>query len=390
LPQDFRIIGGETGGPRPAVEFELQGAGISTRLFVRASEPILEAKTEAFVASSLVPAMASGVGVRLEGPTSARLVSSLPTVIDILTAWNSRLARVSFPSLSPVATRRSSPGRVGALFSGGVDSFYTFLKHRAEITDLIFIHGFDIPLEKVDLLRRAARSVDAVASEFGVGVVHVETNLKPFLNTFVNWGLTGHGVAIATIGHLLAPAFERLYIASSVHFGGLFPWGTHPLLDPLWSSELLEFVHHGCAAKRIEKVEFLASFDAALSNLRVCHWGLGLEFERGGAYNCGRCEKCIRTMVSLEAAGKLAKCTSFDRPLDCASVGELAATKEILPFFLENLETLRRRGARPDLQRALERCLRRARRHARRALRPTRLDLLDGIRLRYRSLVKKR
>jgi len=26
-----------------------------------------------------------------------------------------------------------------------------------------------------------------------------------------------------------------------------------------------------------------------------------VEFERGGAFNRGRCEKCIRTMVSLEA-----------------------------------------------------------------------------------------
>jgi len=319
--------------------------------------------------------MASGVGIGLEGPTSARLVSSLPTVVDILTAWNSRLERVSFPSLNPVASRRSSPGRVGAFFSGGVDSFFAFLKNRDEVTDLIFIHGFDIPLDRVDLRRRAAESVDTVAAQFGVGVVHIETNLKPFLNTFVNWGLTGHGVAIATIGHLLAPIFERLYIASSVHYGDLFPWGTHPLLDPLWSSEVLEFVHHGCAARRIEKVEFIAGFDAALKNLRVCHWGLGLEFDAESAPNCSRCEKCIRTMVSLEAVGKLSECTSFDRPLDHASVGALYAAPEILPFFQENLEALRRRRVRPDLQRSLEKCLRRARRHSRRALRR---NLFDG------------
>ena len=247
------------------------------------------------------------------------------------------------------------------------------MKNRDEVTDLIFIHGFDIPLDRVDLRRRAAESVDTVAAQFGVGVVHIETNLKPFLNTFVNWGLTGHGVAIATIGHLLAPVFERLYIASSVHFSDLFPWGTHPLLDPLWNSEVLEFVHHGCGARRIEKVELIAGFDAALNNLRVCHWGLH-SFEPGGAYNCGRCEKCIRTMVSLEAAGKLSQCTSFDRPLDHASVERLYAAKEILPFFQENLEALRRRGVRPDLQRALEKCLRRARRHSRRALRRNLFD----------------
>jgi hypothetical protein len=375
LGDDFRVIGGEPGARRSEVEFELRGAGQSfPQRFIRASEPVLEPSTEAFVACALIPAMASGVGVELAGPASARLLSALPTIGDILTAWNTQLTRASFPSLVPLAKERSSPGRVGAFFSGGVDSFYTFLKHRDEVTDLIFVHGFDIPLENVELLRRASTSVDAVASEFGVGVVHVETNLKPLLNTFVNWGRTGHGAAIATIGHLLAPAFERLYIASSVHFRDLFPWGTHPLLDPLWSSELLEFVHHGCGARRIEKVEYLAGFDAALNNLRVCHWGLGLEFDRNGAYNCGRCEKCIRTMISLEAAGKLSQSKSFDRPLRSRSVGSMTATKEILAFFHENLEALRRRGARPDVQRALELCLNRpwhdrARRRARSVLR---------------------
>ncbi len=197
-----------------------------------------------------------------------------------------------------------------------------------------------------------------VASEFGVGVVHVETDLTPVMNTFVNWGQMGHGAAFAAIGHLLAPAFERLYIASSVHYTDLFPWGSHPLLDPLWSSEVLEFVHHGCGARRIEKVEFLSGFDAALSNLRVCHWLHRLEFDPAGAHNRGRCEKCIRTMINLEVAGKLSQCTSFDRPLDSASVRKLKAEDKIRAFFQENLEGLRTRGVRPDLQQALGRCLR--------------------------------
>lgn len=358
---DIRVHGGELGECRAEVEIELQGAGTgSERFFIRTSEPILEATRETLVACSLFPAMSAGVEVDLAGPVSARLVSALPTIVDILTAWNPQLRPVSFPSLVPVENRRSSSGRTGALFSGGVDSFHTFLENREEVTDLIFVHGFDIPLENKDLLRRAASSVEAAASAFSVNVVHVETNLKPVMNTFVNWGRMGHGAAIAAIGHLLAPAFERIYIASSIHYSGLFPWGTHPLLDPLWSSEVMEFVHHGCGARRIEKVECLAGFDAALNNLRVCHWAQQ-EYDSRSAYNCGRCEKCVRTMVSLEAVGKLSRCTCFDQPLNSASVAELSPFEEkgVRAYFEENLETLRRRDVRPDLQHALERRLRR-------------------------------
>ena len=87
-------------------------------------------------------------------------------------------------------------------------------------------------------------------------------------------------------------------------------------------------------------------------------------------------KKCIRTMVSLEVVGKLSQCTSFNRPLHGPSVASLSASDETRAFYQENLKALRRRGIRPDLQRALESCLRgpawliRARRgFARRALR---------------------
>jgi len=74
--------------------------------------------------------------------------------------------------------------------------------------------------------------VEAVASDFGVGVVQVQTNFRTALRPFTNWNL-GHGVALATISELLAPTFDRIYIPSTGSYAQLSPWGTHPLLDPL-------------------------------------------------------------------------------------------------------------------------------------------------------------
>ena len=357
--RELRVVGAEPGTRSEAVEIGIQAQERSWEFFVRASEPILETCREAQLACALAPAMASGLGADLEGPISRRLLSSLPTIVDIHAAWNEKLSPVSFPKLVPVAQRRTSPGRVGAFFSGGADSFHSFLANRDEITDLIFIHGFDLALDRKEIWQAAAASVEAVASSFGVGVVQVETNIRPFLRNFCPWTLTGHGLALATVGHLLAPAFERIYIASAFHYRDLFPWGSHPLLDPLWSSELLEFVHYGCATSRVEKVRLIAESDVALGNLRVCHWKEGVPFEPGGPLTCGRCEKCLRTMISLELAGKLSQCRSFGRPLDVARVRKLSVESRNRDFFEENLEALRRQGARPDLQRALQRCLRR-------------------------------
>ena len=35
---------------------------------------------------------------------------------------------------------------VACFFSGGLDSFHTHLKHREEVTHIIFVYGFDIAL----------------------------------------------------------------------------------------------------------------------------------------------------------------------------------------------------------------------------------------------------
>ena len=328
---------------------------------------MLEANLEARVACALLPAMRSGAGIDLAGPLSARLLSALPTVVDILKAWSPGLRSVSFPGLLPQAGRRSSAGRVGAFFSGGVDSCYTLLALRGELTDLVFVHGFDIPLEDQARLRRAAARVEVMASDFGVGVVHVEANLKPVLKSFGSWGYLGHGLALATIGHLLSPAFERLYVPATRYYSDLGPWGSHPLLDPLWSSELVEFVHHGAGKRRVEKLELLAGFDALLGNLRVCFTASDAE------YNCGRCEKCLRTMLALEAFGKLSECKAFELPFEAARVARLTVPDINRPFYQEVLETLRQRGIRPDLQRAIAQCLRRPTRLARAARRARRL-----------------
>ena len=55
----------------------------------------------------------------------------------------------------------------------------------------------------------------------------------------------------------------------------------------------------GCEASRLDKLDVVAREPAARHSLRVC-WE-----NRGGAYNCGRCEKCLRTMVAMDALGVL-------------------------------------------------------------------------------------
>ena len=77
------------------------------------------------------------------------------------------------------APSRPSHGRVAAFFSGGVDSWSTVLDNP-DVSDLIFVHGFDLlrAAHQGDLADKIEESLRAAAAELGLSMHVVETNLR--------------------------------------------------------------------------------------------------------------------------------------------------------------------------------------------------------------------
>jgi hypothetical protein len=247
--------------------------------------------------------------------------------------------------------------RVGSFFSGGADSLFTLLRHLEEITDIILVIGMDITLsdaKQIEVTERAAREV---ASHFGKNLVVIHTNLRASIERAnLDWATHAHGSVMATIGHLLAHDFQKIYFASSHTYQGLFPWGSHPVVDHHWSSDRLVFEHDGCDATRVQKIKLISENQTALSALRVC-W-----MSSGGVYNCGVCSKCVRTMISLVAVGALDRATSFPQKLTPAAVMRLKLHKANDTLFgTENIAALEQSGASPEILAALKKTLGRAR-----------------------------
>ena len=71
------------------------------------------------------------------------------------------------------------------------------------------------------------------------------------------------------------------------------PLGSNPITDHLLSSASMEVVLDGAAFGRPAKIAALADWQAGCESLRVCWQG-----EHQGR-NCGRCEKCQRTMFDF-------------------------------------------------------------------------------------------
>jgi len=329
-------------------------------LWYRYEGLIPEPRSESFLATLLLPAMARHLPIECEGPVSAALLRQLPTIQDIYATWVPTLARVEIRA--PVRpTDAPGPG-VAGFFTGGVDSFHTLLSHRNEIRTLVHVPSFEAPLRSAPLRDEIATRLDAAAAAFSARLIRVETNLTApevvciieparLSPTLWNFELT-HGAALASIAHGLPAAIGRVYIAASTTYDDLFPWGSHPLLDPLWSSETLEVVHDGCAVSRIDKVRGLAGCDVALAALQVC------AAPDRTAYNCCRCEKCIRTMVALEIAGALSRCRAFPDRLSLLRVALLPSDFRCRPYLVENLRAAEATRSHARLARALRVALR--------------------------------
>ncbi len=340
-------------GDTITIDFQ-SNAGPRTIFFRSLGGAILRDNAETQLAAGLLPSLREGSGLlTTTQAVDATFRASLATIQEIYRCWDQGLRPAVIQA--PLASAASTPGGngVAAFFSGGVDSFYTLLKHEQEITDLVFVHGFDVALADSRLRRKASAMVRDVAEHFGKNLIEIETNIRELLDACVDWGERGHGAALAAVGHLLSARIRRLYIPATHTYADLIPWGSHPILDPLWSSGHLTVVHDGCEATRPQKIALLATQDIALRNLRVCWENPGSEV------NCGRCEKCLRTMINLQINGALERCTTFERPLEIANVLRLriddAGTRA---FVQENLDRLEQSDPEGDLTRALRRILR--------------------------------
>ncbi len=301
---------------------------------------------------TLPPAMVAGSRLKLAGTVSPQLLSAVPKIQDIFCLWSEEHLGVEFQRVPVHAKVRSRPladraSGVACFFSGGLDSFYTLLKHRDEVTHLIFVHGFDIPLTNQTLRAQASQAAREVARELGKTLIEVETNLRSFSDALVYW-VCYHGAALASIALLFQDRFGKVLIPATNTYANLDPWGSHPLLDPLWSTELTEIEEDGCEATRTKKAAYISEYELALERLRVC-----LDYRNlSSSYNCGRCEKCLRTMIDLRIAGALERCKTLPSTIDLKAVANIHLRTDTIFSAKQRLKVLERLGTEPDLARA--------------------------------------
>lgn len=267
-----------------------------------------------FVAIAAVLGTTQEMDVRIEGPVdeAARIGGERAGVV--LGGWFGwRPARITAAARAAAATPSPS---VGLLFSRGLDSMATYVRHRDRIDTLVSLDWHDPPYA-TEGTSAIWRGTETAAIEAGLPLIRVSTNAREFLDPVAAWEIA-HGSVLGALAQLVSPSVGELLKAGSFPPGREAPSGTHPGLDPLWSSSSLRIVYDDGGGGRNEKAALVAGTRFCSRNLKVC-------FERPGDGNCGRCTKCLLTMTNFYIAGRLdAVRDRFDAPLSPQAVREVA------------------------------------------------------------------
>jgi hypothetical protein len=314
---------------------------------------------EPFLSVCLLPAMRTGRNLKTDAPVSPLFMDHQRLIQNQFRAWDSTLQVIEVQAPLRALDVASEGRPTATFFSGGVDSFHTTLTHRAEIDDLIFVHGFDISIENSQLYRMAYERILRVADTLGKTLVRVETNLRAFTDALSEWGRYQHGPALGAVAQWLASRYRRIFIPGENFPDEPSAWfrGSQPRTDPFFSTERVTVVHDGYLPTRNRKIRAMIDEPCVRESLRVC-WE-----NPGGAYNCGRCSKCLRNMAVIRACGCLDRFITFPPELDLEALARVNLEPgEWRMLFEETLAQVARDRRDPALEQALRLCLARHRR----------------------------
>lgn len=299
------------------------GAGSEFRLSVTVPAELAgdAADLSPFACTTLLLAMRHGEDLEVDGPVAPALLERLPRIVDLYATWDPRLyrTRVHAPR-GPERPARAAG--IGSFFSRGVDSLYSAATPRGlpgPLTHLVFcdrlepMHGPAVRAEEIRLAGEAAAAL-------GLPLVVIESNVRELTDPVVRDWEDMAGAGLSFLANSLAGGLGHVFIPSSDGPLTIGPNGTSPLLDPLFSTDAVA-VEHDTPCTRTAKVAWLArERPDVLPWLKVC-------FQENRPDNCGRCGKCLLTMLALEAAGVRDRAAGFPAEIDLGALGEVSPTQ---------------------------------------------------------------
>ena len=202
---------------------------------------------------------------------------------------------------------------VGTAMSFGVDSFYTFLdsqNHNKSINTLTLFNagafGQDGGEKAEELFESMKQNVSLFANKTQRKFVWVDTNTNEILHMPFNQTSVFRNFSCVFV---LQKLFKNYFYASSATLERFRMKSSDTAYYELLISKAirgnsLEFHISGLNTNRLDKTISLSDHPLAKQYLNVCQM-IPENKNLQGVDNCSKCYKCTRTMLTLDALGKL-------------------------------------------------------------------------------------
>ncbi len=139
-------------------------------------------------------------------------------------------------------------------------------------------------------------------------LIPIHVNARLLCPSYECWTAVGLGAANVAVAHAFDQCFSKVLFASDGEGVNHKPTAGHPLLINYFSSTTLQVQMEEIHLTRTEKLDILTDWETGLNIMQPCH---KIKILPKGQINCGHCEKCVRTMLTLLCLGKLAQTKAF-------------------------------------------------------------------------------
>ncbi len=262
--------------------------------------PSLEMAASAFAAACLPIAVWYEDDLHIDAPLDADFLFRLPRLARGHARLHRRARTTEIHATGTTSEPR--PGRVvGMSFTGGVDSFYTLRDNLAPsgttpVRALVTGLGLDTEVEDSEGHAALLERLGTVSAEFGLAHYAIRTNFRDLFNPYADPSVVTQGACLVAFAFLLSGELSTYLIPACAPIDRLYPYSSHALLDGAWIAGPMATVSDGWDIHRNDKLAAILDWPLAMRELRVC-------IGRPGIVNCGRCEKCLRTMALLALHG---------------------------------------------------------------------------------------
>ncbi len=284
----------------------------------QAHADLLSDRADAAALALLIPAMARGQDLIIDGTLSQRLYYNLRGPVQkILQLVIPSLRRIRVEA-DDVQAATARPAGVACGFSGGIDSYYVLAEHHYgnpppgyRLTHLLYNNvGAHGKLAHTIFPTYYAR-LSKTTAQLGLPFIAVDSNLADFYKSFTFQQT--HVLRNLAVPLVLQGGLGRFFYAATFDYSTIRVKPSDdlayadPVLIPCLGTESLDTLVVGCDVSRIEKTAHVAGIPDSYHTLDICVAPQYRMLADGAvaAANCSRCWKCRRTLLALEILGAL-------------------------------------------------------------------------------------